>query len=94
MKENNGVFVVKDKYFDSIKSRIEAAALASRTFFELQRQLTEDAMDNSNSFIGSIKVTTGLERTLEELNNRFPYLLDEFRGIERRYNGKRVVFNN
>lgn len=93
VKEDNGIFVVKSTYFDAIKSRTEAIAMALRTLFELRRQLQEDALDNSNSFIGAMKVTTGLDRTLSELDCRFPLLLSEIKSVERRTNGTRVSFN-
>jgi hypothetical protein len=90
VKEEDGVFVVKSVYFDSIDSRIEAIVIGIRTLAELERQLVEDAVEGQNAFIGNMKVTTGLERSLAELDFRFPRLLREIRGTERRFAGRRM----
>ena len=84
------MFVVKSVYFDSIDTRVEAMVIGIRTLGELERQLTEDAVEGQNAFIGNMKVTTGLERSLAELDLKFPRLLQEIRGTERRHEGRRM----
>jgi hypothetical protein len=90
VKEDAGVFVVKSSYFDNIESRVKAMVIGILTLAELERQLMEDAIEGQNAFIGSMKVTTGLERSLAELDLRFPRLLKEIRGTERRHAGRRM----
>lgn len=90
VKKDDGIFVVNDSFFDQINSRAVALSLAIRTWYQLQDQLRADAVDGENTFIGNMKITTGLERSLAELDKRHPYLLLEVRSVERRYQGRRI----
>lgn len=90
VKEDDGIFIVKDEFFKAIESRAEALVVCMRTYFELQKRLKEDAVDGDVSYIGNMKVTTGLERSLNELNRLYPGLLDELRSVDRRYEGTTI----
>jgi hypothetical protein len=90
VKQEDGIFVVNETFFEQIKSRSVALGLAMRTWHQLHDQLRVDAVDGENTFIGNMKVITGLERSLVELDKRHPYLLLEVRSIERRHNGMRT----
>ena len=90
VKEEDGIFVVKEPFFEQIPSRAVAIGIALRTWHQLRDQLCTDAIDDENTFIGNMLVTTGLERTLVELDRRFPFLLREIRSVERRHEGRRV----
>lgn len=87
VKEDDGIFIVERDFFKTIESREEALMIGSRTYFELLKRLTEDALEGNTSYIGNMKVVTGLDRTLEALGKRFPCLLDELRAVERRHEG-------
>lgn len=90
VKRNDGIFVANDQFFDHIDSRHMALGIAVLTWNQLHEQLREDATRDENTFIGNMKITTGLERTLVELDRRFPFLLREVRDVERRHQGRRV----
>ncbi len=90
VKRNDGIFVVNDAFFDQIDSRSMALAIAVLTWDQLRDQLYDDAVSGENTFIGNMKITTGLERALAELDRRFPYLLHQIGNIERRHQGRRV----
>jgi len=87
VKEDDGIFSVTDEFFDDIESRQEALAIAIRTLGEIQSTLKEESFDEGSLFIGNMKVTTGLQRTLDELDRRWPFLITEMRIIPRRING-------
>ena len=84
------LYIVKDGFFADVESRLDALYLALGTWFELRKQLTEDAETEVNTLIGNMKITTGLERTLAKLDETYPGLLVEMRSIERRADGIRV----
>ena len=90
VKDEDGVFVVKEPFFADIENRDEALFLALMSWFELQEQLTDDAMAGAAAFIGNMKVTTGLERTLARIEEKYPGTLANLRSIERRRNGHRI----
>lgn len=86
VKEDDGVYVVFDEFFNDIESRSEALVIALRTVGEIHATLQEEA-DGSCLYIGNMKVTTGLQRCLDELDRRWPFLLVEMRSMPRRVNG-------
>ena len=92
VKEEDGIFVVKDDFFEAIESRTEALCIAMRTFYMLQKQMMEDAIEGEDSYIGNMKVVNGLERSLAKLDEMFPCLLDEFRLVDRRNEGTRIIY--
>ena len=92
VKEEDGIFVVKEEFFQAIESRTEALCIAMRTFHMLQKQLMEDAIEGEDSYIGNMKVINGLERTLAKLDEMFPCLLAEFRSVDRRNDGIRTIY--
>lgn len=87
VKEDDGIFCVTSEFFDDIESRQEALAIAMRTLGEIQEVLKEESLDKDSFYIGRMKVTTGLQRTLDELDRRWPFLMVEMRTIPRRING-------
>lgn len=86
VKEEDGIFTVHAEFFDAIESREEALAIALRCMGEMHATLSEEG-DGVPFFIGNMKVTTGLQRTLDELEERWPFLLTEMRAVPRRING-------
>jgi hypothetical protein len=88
VKEDDGIYTVTEEFFDEIESREEAMVIAMRTFGEIHTTLHEEALDDGPLFIGNMKVVTGLERCLNELNRRWPFLLMEMRSTPRRINGQ------
>jgi len=90
VKDDGEIFVVKDAFFEDVESREEALHLALEAWFELLEQLSDDGMAGANSLIGNMKVTTGLERTLAKLDEKYPGLLVQMRSVERRANGFRI----
>lgn len=87
VKEEDGIFSVKKEFFDDIESRQEALVIAMRTLGEIQSTLREESRDEGSLFIGNMKITTGLQRTLDELEDRWPFLITEMRAVPRRING-------
>jgi hypothetical protein len=88
VKEDNDVYVVYDKFFDDIDSREEALVIAMRTYGEIHITLQQEAESGEPVFIGNMKIVTGLERSLDELERRWPFLLTELRAVPRRINGR------
>lgn len=78
----DGISIINDEYFDDIKSWTEALSIGFLCYFEIQKILTDDALsnDDAESFIGNMKVVTGLNRTLQELDFRFPEILNTIHG--------------
>ena len=90
VKEEDGVYSVFDNFFDDIESRDEALVIAIRAFGEVHNTLKEESLDDGPLFIGNMKVITGLQRTLDELDKRWPFLLLEMRSVPRRINGHMI----
>lgn len=90
VKEDDGIYVVQEKFFDDIESREEALIIALRTYGEIHITLKEELENNSPLYIENMKVITGLQRCLDELDKRYPYLLIELHAVSRRINGYRL----
>jgi hypothetical protein len=93
VKEDDGVYAVHDNFFDDIESREEALAIAMRTYGEIHITLQQEAEAGGPLFIGNMKVTTGLQRCLDELEKRWPFLFTELYAVPRRINGHAMSLN-
>jgi hypothetical protein len=87
VKEDDGIFVVHDEFFEDIESRSEALVIAMRTLGEIHITL-EQEVQTGPLFIGNMKVITGLQRCLDELDRRWPFLITELHATPRRINGQ------
>lgn len=85
-----GLSKIDPNYFDSVRSWPHALAIGVSCYVELQKILIEDAINNDTSYVGNMKVTTGLERSLYELNERYPTLLKEIYSTPLFVNGTRI----
>lgn len=88
IKDTIGIYEGDDSFFDEITSRNHALTIGVLCYHEVYNTLINDAKNDEDSFIGNMKVTTGLNRTLEELNKRYPFLLDEIKSYSRSNNFK------
>lgn len=93
IKEEEGIYSVTKEFFDDIENRDEALMLALRAVDELHSTLKEEALDGDSMFIGNMKVTTGLQRSLEELDKRWPSLLEQMYSMPRNIDGRVITFN-
>jgi hypothetical protein len=87
VKEDDGIYTVYDEFFQDIQSRDEALVIAMRTLGEIHTVLAHEALEQSTLFIGNMKIVTGLQRCLDELEKRWPFLLLEMHSVSRRING-------
>lgn len=88
VKEEDGIYTVFDEFFDDIENREEALVIALRTLGEIHITLQNEADGDKRPFYcGNMKVTTGLQRCLDELERRWPYLMVEMRSVPRKING-------
>jgi len=87
VKEEEGIYSVTDGFFDDIESREEALVVIMRCQSEIYDTLQDEAINGGPVLIGNMKVVTGLQRSIDELNVRWPYLLTELLSVTRRING-------
>lgn len=92
IKEEEGIYTVNSDFFNDIETRDEALVLALRAMAELHSALKEEALDGDSLFIGSMKVTTGLQRSLDELSKRWPGLLEQMYSTPRHIDGTVITF--
>lgn len=90
IKENDDLVVVGRKYFDSILTREDALGIGIRTFLELQDILKQNAVLGGEAYVGTIDLVDGFERTLNELEKRFPFIMQQIHNTEYRNYGMRV----
>lgn len=90
VKEDGNIRTVFKDYFDTITSRNEALNLAVQVYLEINSTLIEDSGEE-DSYIGNMKVLTGLTRSLTELNNRFPAILQQIHSLKLKLNGKALI---
>lgn len=90
VKEEDGIFTADVEFFNCIESREEALVIAMRCVGEMHATMAEEG-DGRPFFIGNMKVTTGLQRTLDELEARWPFLMTELRSVTRRINGHNIA---
>lgn len=92
IKEEEGIYAVTEEFFSDIESRDEALILALRAIDEIHTTLKEEVGGDS-VLIGNMKVTTGLQRSLEELDKRWPSLLHQMYSTPRNIDGHKITFN-
>jgi hypothetical protein len=90
VKEDDGIFVVYNEFFEDIESRSEALVIAMRTLGEIYTTL-EQEVQMGPLFIGNMRVITGLQRCLDELDQRWPFLITELHATPRRINGQIII---
>lgn len=93
VKEDDGIYAVHGDFFDDIESREEALVIAMRTYSEIHITLQQEAEANGPLYIGNMKVITGLQRCLDELERCWPFLLTELYAVSRRLNGQAMSLN-
>lgn len=93
IKEEEAIYTVTEEFFSDIGSRDDALVLAMRAIDELHTTLKEETVDGEIVLIGNMKVTTGLQRSLEELDKRWPGLLSQLYSIPRVINGRAIIFS-
>ncbi len=89
VKKSDGLFIEDYSFFESVDSWIKALSIGTACYSQIQKVLIDDSRGDE-SFVGTMKVTTGLERTLIELNERYPQLMNEIHGVSLIANGIRV----
>jgi len=89
VKKSEGLLVANYEYFNSIDSWVVALAIGISCYNEIQKTMICDS-DGDDSYIGNMKVTTGLERSLQELNERYPLLMKEIHTASLMKNGIRL----
>jgi hypothetical protein len=90
IKTNEGIAYADAEYFREL-NRDLAVLIAINTYAELLNTMKIDGLDGSKSlFIGNQKLSIGLSNSIEELNNIFPGLFEEIRGVNRVFNGQCV----
>ena len=87
VKEEDGIFSVSDEFFDDIESREEALVIAMRTLGEMHETLKDEGLNGGPLYIGNMKINTGLQRCLDELERRWPFLMLQVLSQPRRING-------
>jgi hypothetical protein len=92
IKDIDGIYTVTEEFFSDIESRDEALVLAIRALDEIHTVLKEEVGGDS-MVIGNMRVTTGLQRSLEELDKRWPNLLDQMYSTPRNIDGHKITFN-
>jgi len=93
IKEEEGIYTVTDDFFNDIESRDEALLLAIRAVDEIHTTLKEESLEGDTMLIGNMRVTTGLQRSLEELERRWPSLLEQMYSTPRSIDGHVITFN-
>jgi hypothetical protein len=88
--DDGQVCSVTEEFFNTLGSRMAALDVGLKCFSAIHSILVDDAINGDDSYIGNMKVTTGLQRTLDKLEERFPCLMRDIQGMERRNEGKRV----
>lgn len=83
--------IAEHSFFESVDSWDKALSLGVSCYSQIQRILVEDSLDGEDSYIGNMKVTTGLQRSLEELNERFPSLIEHIHSVELLIDGNRII---
>jgi hypothetical protein len=93
IKDIDGIYTVTEDFFSDIESRDEALILALRAIDEIHTTLKEEVVDGDSIIIGNMKVTTGLQRSLEELDKRWPSLLEQMYSTPRNMDGHKITFS-
>jgi hypothetical protein len=90
ISDENGFYSVSPEFLRSL-SYEQALALGRSTLTEIRVMMVDDVISNTESSIENIKVTTGLNNTLDHLELIYPNILQRIRSIEQE-NGSTKVF--
>lgn len=82
------ILVVESNYFDTISSREQAFNIGLNLYIEINRFMLEDSVDElGEAKIGKISVVNGLNRSLKELDKRFPAILTQIHFLDLKIDG-------
>lgn len=90
LRDEQGIFIAHRDFFDTIETREQALSMALMCIAAIHDTLQEDAIEGDDTYVGNMKLTTGLDHSLEELDRRFPHLMREVSSLEIRNRGVRV----
>lgn len=77
----NTYFVVGQEFFQTM-SRSEALGFGTLVWLELHQQLTADALAGEESFIGNMKVITGLRNSLDAIESHHPMTTTQIKSLD------------
>lgn len=89
--EDDSYLTVNVGFFDQIEDRSQALSIAVSQYIQLNKVLLEEALIDDELYVGPMKLTNGLKRTIDELSHRFPFLMEEVFAVNRRFSGQRLA---
>lgn len=88
---NDELFSVPIDFFDVEVQNYDHAVQFGMAWYKLLKTVLKDeAIDQKTVKLGKMKLTTGLIRSLEELDRRFPCVLEVIRSHDVSFNGQRI----
>lgn len=88
---NGELFSVPDHFFDcEVKNYDQALQFGMACYGLLKTALKDEAVDKKIIKLGTMKLTTGLIRSLDELERRFPHIQNVIRAHDVSFNGQKI----
>lgn len=88
---NREIFVVSSEFFDvEVQNYDQALQFGMACYGLLQTSLKDEVIGKKAAKINGIKLTTGLTRSLDELDRRFPFILNVIRSHDVSFHGQKV----
>lgn len=86
--EDDDFFVVTKDFFHQFDEQELPDSVALDVYYSCLVKLQEylvNEQKNGSEYIGNMKVSTGLVRSIEELEKKFPFIRHQLTGVSRRF---------
>lgn len=86
--------LVDQKFFDDIATRQEALCVALNTYDMLNEIIIQECVENEEKFVNNnMKFSKCLQRCLDELDRRYPFLIHEMTSMSIKFKSGRKLVN-
>lgn len=89
IRNHNGICIVTKNYLKKLSFE-QAVNLGLNTLTEIRQVLMGDALTNGETYIENIKVTTGLNNTLYQLERNFPKIMKHIESVQPESNNDKI----
>ena len=89
IRDSDSILIKGTEFFETL-NWFKAYAISVLCIQQINDTLRDDAINDEDSYVGNMKVTTGLLRSLEEIYFRFPEIKEKIDKEHHKFSGRNV----